>query len=134
MRRRRPSPINQTIIPPSELTQKLPGATEIETRITNNANFTAPAYSVNNDNGRMTNRGPLPTDVPFYPDPTYRLLPKPVRSFTPKIHEGTQTSKSSEITNMGPGVNLDFEESSPFQEGVISEAYQRPDKLFFLEP
>ena len=31
-------------------------------------------------------------------------------------------------------VNLDFEENSPFHEGVISEAYQRPDMLFFQEP
>ena len=38
MKRRRPSPINQTIIQPSELSQKIPGATEIETRIANHAN------------------------------------------------------------------------------------------------
>ena len=26
--------------------------------------------------------------------------------------------------------NTNFEENSPFQEGVISETYQRPDKSF----
>ena len=31
-------------------------------------------------------------------------------------------------------LNTDFEENSPFQEGVISETYQRPDKSFFQEP
>ena len=72
MRRRRPSPINQTIIQPSELSQKIPGAAEIETRITNHANSTAPAHSINNTNEKMTQRRPLPTDVPFYPGPTYR--------------------------------------------------------------
>ena len=31
-------------------------------------------------------------------------------------------------------LNTDFEENSLFQEGVISETYQRPDKSFFQEP
>ena len=76
---------------------------------------------------------PYPVDVPFYPGPKYRPPPKPVRSFTPGGHEGTQSSHCSEIANMDPGVTLDFKENSPFQEGVISEAYQRPDKPFFQE-
>ena len=29
---------------------------------------------------------------------------------------------------------MDFEENSPFQEGVISETYQRLDKSYFHEP
>ena len=90
-------------------------------------------HSINSANERMTNTRPLPIDVPFYPGPTYRPPPKPVRSFTPESHECSLSSNSSEITNMSPGVNLDFKENSPFQEGVISEAYQRPDKSFFQE-
>ena len=31
-------------------------------------------------------------------------------------------------------INKDFEENSPYQEGIISEAYQRPDKSQLLEP
>ena len=31
-------------------------------------------------------------------------------------------------------VNLDIEENLPFQEGVISELIQRPDKSFFQNP
>ena len=31
-------------------------------------------------------------------------------------------------------LNTNFEENSPFQEGVISEMYQRPDKSYFQEP
>ena len=122
------------IIPSSELSKKTPGATEIETRITNCANATAAVHSVNNTNERMTHRRSLPTDVPFYPGPTYRPPPKPVRSFTPESHEGSQSSNSSEITNIDPGVNLGSEENSPFQEGVISVAYLRPNKSFFQEP
>ena len=29
---------------------------------------------------------------------------------------------------------MDFEDNSPFQEGIISEIYQRPDKSYFQEP
>ena len=54
--------------------------------------------------------------------------PKPIRSSAPK---GQESSHSSEYTSSD--INLDFEETSPFQEGVISEAYQRLDKLFFQE-
>ena len=134
MRRRRPSAINQTIIQPSELSQRTPGTTEIETRITNHANSTAPTHSVNNANERMSYRWPLPSDAPFYPGPTYRPSLKPVRSFTPQSHEGSQSWSSSEITNNDPGVNFDFKKKSPFQEAVISEAYQRPNKSFFQKP
>ena len=31
-------------------------------------------------------------------------------------------------------MNTDFEDNSPFQEGIISEMYQRPDKSYFQEP
>ena len=50
----------------------------------------------------------------------------------PISQESSQSSPSSE--NVSSDFNLDFEENSPFQEGIISEAYQRSDKLFFQEP
>ena len=134
MRRRRPSPINQTIIPPSELSHKIPGVTEIEARIANNANSTVPMHSINNTNEGITHTRPLIPDVPFHPGPTYRPPLKSVRSQMPGSHEGSQSSDSSGSTNSNTNVNLDFEENSPFQEGVISEAYQRPKKMFFQEP
>ena len=34
-------------------------------------------------------------------------------------------------TNQDTGINLDIEENSPFQEGIISETIQRLDKMFF---
>ena len=67
-------------------------------------------------------------DIPIYPDSTYRPLPIPVRTHMPG------SSQSSESTNIDTEINIDFEENSPFQEGIISEIYQRPDKLFFHEP
>ena len=48
-----------------------------------------------------------------------------------RCQESSQSSPSPE--NINSDINLDFEENSPFQEGVISEAYQRPDKSFFQE-
>ena len=31
-------------------------------------------------------------------------------------------------------INKDFEENSPYQEGIISEIYQRPDKSQLVDP
>ena len=36
--------------------------------------------------------------------------------------------------DFNPELNTDFEDNLPFQEGVISETYQWPDKAFFQEP
>ena len=35
---------------------------------------------------------------------------------------------------MSPRIDLEFDENSPYQEGIISETYQRPDKSYFQEP
>ena len=78
LRRRRPDPINQTIISPSELSQKSPGETKIETRKTNCVNCTDTVHSVNNVDEGMTHTKPLIPDVPFHPGPTYRPPPKPI--------------------------------------------------------
>ena len=65
-------------------------------------------------------------DIPIYPDPVYRPPPKPVRTSIPEI--------LGSLLDIDPELNSDFEENSPFQEGVISEMYQRPDKSYFQEP
>ena len=31
-------------------------------------------------------------------------------------------------------IDLEFEENSPHQEGIISKTYQRPDKSYFQKP
>ena len=36
--------------------------------------------------------------------------------------------------NDNSGSHFDIEENSPFQEGIISETIQRPDKMFFQKP
>ena len=78
-------------------------------------------------NLHQTNNNPLIPDVTFHPGPVYRPPPKPIR------HDmSTQGSLSSPgIGDINPNINFNFEEKSPFQEGVISETFQRPDKSFF---
>ena len=81
-------------------------------------------HSVNNADEGMTHAIP---DVPFHPGPTYRPLPKPVRSQMPGSHEGLQSSDSSVSTNTNTDINLDFEENSPFQKlpkDLISHSFK----------
>ena len=132
LKRKRPDPIRQTIIPPWELSQKIPGETKIETRKTNHIHFKDPTHSIHNVDKGMIYTTPLIPDVPFHPGPTYRPYPTPIRSNVPRNQEGSESLPSSD--NFSLDINLDFEENSPFQEGIISEAYQRPDKSFFPEP
>ena len=79
----------------------------------------------------MAHTRPLIPDVPFDPDPTNRPPAKPIRSNMPRSQESSQSSPS--VKNINPDINLDFEKNSPFQEGVISEVFQRLDKLFFQD-
>ena len=132
LRRKRPDPINQTIILLSELSQKIPGETKIETRRTNPIHSKDPMHSINNVDEGMTHTSLSIPDVPFHPGPTYRPPPKPTRSNMPISQESSQSSLSPKIVSSD--INLDFEENSPFQEGIISEACQILDKSFFQEP
>ena len=79
-----------------------------------------------------THTRPLMPNVPFHSGPTYMPPPKPIRSNVPRGQENSQSSPS--VENNNPDINLDFEENSPFQEGVISETFQRLDKSFFQDP
>ena len=64
--------------------------------------------------------------ISIYPDPVYIPLPKPVKTSIPEI--------PGSLLDTDPELNIDFEENSPFQEGVIAEMYQMPDKSYFQEP
>ena len=94
LKRKRPDSINQTINPPSELSQKIPGETKIVTAKTNLVHSKDPSHSVNNVDEGMTHTRPLIPDVAFRPGPTYRPLPKPTRSNIPRSQE---SSLSKEI-------------------------------------
>ena len=84
LKRKRSDPINHTINQPSELSQKIPGKTEIETGKTNQAHSKDPMHIINNVDAGMTHTKPLIPDVPFCPGLTYRPPPKPIRSNVPR--------------------------------------------------
>ena len=65
-------------------------------------------------------------ELPKYPDPIYRPPPKPTEIPIQDVPRN--------LSVLYPEINMDFRENSPFQEGVISEMYQRPDKSYFQEP
>ena len=46
----------------------------------------------------------------------------------------TPEQNSQNEQNINPNINFDFKENSPFQEGIMSETFQRPDKSFFQNP
>ena len=124
---KRPDPMNQPINQPSNLSQKSPGRTEIETVKTNHVHSKDLMHSINNAR-KMTNNNPLIPDVPFHPGPVYSPPPKPDKQDIPN-QQGSQSSLS--IEDINPSIYLDFEENSPFQEGVMSKTFQRLEKSFF---
>ena len=112
---------NQIINRPSNLSQEIPGRTKIETRKTNSV------HTTNNANDRMVNNNPFIPDVPFHPD--LLLRPKqPIKQNT------THEQNSQNEQNISPDINFDFKENSPFQEGIMSETFQRLDKSFIQNP
>ena len=64
-------------------------------------------------------------EIPLYTDPIYRHTPKPVEI---TLHEIQQ-----KLMGLDTDINMDFKENSPYQEGVIPETYQRPDRYYFHE-
>ena len=67
--------------------------------------------------------------IPSYADPIYRPSLKPT-----KIPLQVIPRKITDIDILEHDINMDLEENSPHQEGVISEIYQRPDKSHSQEP
>ena len=97
---------------PFDVTRRIPERSKMVTRITNNPQHTSTACDrgINNDKS-------------FSPDvllhPLHRPLPR------------QQNVEKVIPNNNSSGNNLDIEENSPFQEGIISETIQRPGKTFF---
>ena len=110
---KKPDPINQAINQPSNLSQEIPGRTKIETRKTNSM------HTTNSANDRLVNNNPFMPDVLFHPDPILK----------PSTHPTKQNMKCKQnLQNINPNINFDFKENSPFQEGIMSETFQRLDK------
>ena len=63
---------------------------------------------------------PASSIYPPYVEPFLRPPPKPPDNI----------SKKQEVESL----KIEIEENSPFQENIISEVYERPDKSYFQEP
>ena len=113
-KRKKPDPINQAINRSSNLSQEIPGRTKIETRKTNSM------HTTNN----AVNNNPFIPDVPFHLD----LLLRPKHP----IKQNLTPEQNSQNTN--PNINFDFEENSPFQEGIMSETFQGQTNHSFKTP
>ena len=64
---------------------------------------------------------------PPHHDPYARLPPRP-----PDITNSIDIQRDLLDTDLDR--NVDIEENSPFQEGIISESYERPDQSYIQEP
>ena len=110
-RKHAPDPIDQ----PFDVTRRIPDRSKMATGIANNPQHTS----------AVCDRG-INNDKSFSPDvllcPLHRALLR--QQNVEKVIPNNNSSSN----------NLDIEENSPFQEGVISETIQRPDKTFFQKP
>ena len=99
----------------SDVTGRILERSKIATGKTNSQQHTSTMHDtgINNDKS-------FPPDVP--------LLLCPVHEPLQKKHNITSPQ------DMKTKINFDIEENSPFQEGIISESIQRPDKSFFQNP
>ena len=106
-RKHEPDCINQS----SDVTRRISERSKIVTGKTNNPQHTNGTHDrgINNDKS-------FSPDVLLHPDPLHKPLLK---------------QQNVIPTNQNTGINLDIEENSPFQEGIISETIQRLDKTFF---
>ena len=123
-KRKRPDPINHAINQPSNLSQEIPGRTEIETRKTIHVHSTGPMHSINNADDRIAKNNPLMPHAAFHPGPVLRPQQKPIRQNLTHA----QSSQNSNVKDINPNIDFDFEKNSPFQEGIMSKTFQRLDE------
>ena len=99
---------------PSDVTRRISKRSKIATGKINNPQNTNTTHDrgINNDKS-------FSPDVLLHPDTLHTPSPK------------QQNVDKHFPNNQDTGINLDIEENSPFQEGVISETIQRLDKMFF---
>ena len=90
--------------------------------------FPVPKQLITNETETITRKKimSINTEQTFYPDLIYRPFPRPLENLQPNGPENKPDTK--------PGIDVEFEENSSHQEGIISEFYQRPNKSYFQEP
>ena len=68
--------------------------------------------------------------------PQKPIIPKPpIQNYPiPKLPERVIQNKKQTDLNLDLDINKDIEENSPYQEGIISEIYERPHKSQLVDP
>ena len=76
----------------------------------------------------------IPEQVYDPQKPIIPIYPNQIANPTPKLPEKvTQEDRQIDL-ELDLEINSDFEGNSPYQEGIISEIYQRPDKSQIVDP
>ena len=88
---------------------------------------TDPTHSINNADGRIANNNPLMPDAAFHPGPIFGPPPKPIKQNLTHA----QSSLNSNVKDINPNINFDFEENSSFQEGIMSETFPKTGQIIF---
>ena len=110
-RKHAPNHIDQ----PFDVTRRIPERSKMSTGITNNPQCTSTTCARGKNNNKS-----------FSPDVSLCLLHRLLLR---------QQNVEKVIPNNNSSSNdVDIEENSPFQEGIMSETIQRPDKMFFQKP
>ena len=69
---------------------------------------------------------PQESKIPIYPN----QITKPIPKLTERV---TQNDRQADL-ELDLEINRDFEENLPYQEGIISEIYQRPHRSQIVDP
>ena len=64
----------------------------------------------------------------------FQLYPSQITKPPPKPPDKVIQDDRHIYLELDLAINKDFEENSPYQEGIISEIYQRPDKSQLVDP
>ena len=124
MQCKHPQPVADTLVSANKLPKIL-----IDQKVTiDSTKFPVPNQIIMHNAETITRRQVQDKnrEQPFQPDPYFRPPQRPPDNLQP------ESPKTNTVTKTN--IDIDFEETSPHQEGIISELNQRPDKTYFQEP
>ena len=122
IRHKTPQPVVVDITATVSKSHKIP---TIQNVTKDNTNFPVPEQLITNETETITRKQiqGKNREQPFYPDLIYRPPPRPPDNLRPNCPETESDTK--------PKIDIESEENSPHQEGIISQIYQRPINLIF---
>ena len=87
-----------------------------------------------NSGQRDESRENIPEQIYVPQKPIIPMYPNQIPNPTPKLPERVIQNNRQADLELYLETNRDFKENSPYQEGIISEIYQRPQKSQFVDP